>query len=163
MATTLRAAIELGRRALRASDSRTRLLTPEETYRYLEPVLGARDRERFHVLCLNARNVLLADVLVAEGTQNQCLVDPREVFRLALASRADRIILAHNHPSGDPTPSDPDLVLTRQIIEGARALWVPVTDHIVVGAGRYVSMMERGMCEFGWSPTRPMSTGDSGS
>jgi len=161
VATTLRAAIELGRRALRANDVRPRLRTTKDVYLYLEPVLAARDRERFHVLCLNSRSVLMADVLVAEGTPYQCMVDPREVFRAALLAPTHSIILAHNHPSGDPTPSEPDLALTRQLVAAGRALNIPVVDHLVVGAGRFVSIAERGLCDFG-GPLVPMSTGDSG-
>jgi DNA repair protein RadC len=161
VAATLRAAIELGRRALQANDVRPRLRTTKDVYLYLEPVLGARDRERFHVLCLNSRSVLIADVLVAEGTPYQCMVDPREVFRAALRAPTHSIILAHNHPSGDPTPSEPDLALTRQLVTAGRALNIPVVDHLVVGAGRFVSVAERGLCDFG-GPLAPMSTGDSG-
>jgi len=143
-ANAVRAAIELGRRALRARDARPRLKTAREAYLYLEPALAARRRERFHVLYLTSRRVLLSDVLVAEGTEDGCLVDPREVFSIALAVRASGVVLAHNHPSGVAKPSEYDAALTRRAMKAGELLGIPVMDHLVVGAGRYHSMAERG-------------------
>ncbi|WP_338868219.1 RadC family protein [Myxococcus stipitatus] len=139
------AAMELGRRAQRTLDRRPRLRTAREIHAYLMPVLGALRREVFHVLCFNARNVLVHDIRVAEGTMNTCPVDPREVFAAALVSRATAIVLAHNHPSGDPEPSVQDVGLTRHLIAGARLINVKVLDHLVVGDGAFVSMLERGL------------------
>jgi DNA repair protein RadC len=138
------AALELGRRAQRVTERRPRLRTPREIYTYLAPTLSALRREVFHVLCFNARNVLLLDARVAEGTINACPVDPREVFAAAITSRATAIVLAHNHPSGDPEPSGQDLGLTAQLIEAGRVLGIKVLDHVVVGDGTYASLMERG-------------------
>jgi len=148
-AHTVRAAIELGRRALRARDGRLRLSSAQEAYRYLEPALAARRREHFHVLCLSSRRVLLADVLVAEGTQDGCAVDPRDVFRSAVVSGARVVVLAHNHPNGDIRPSEDDIALTRQAVSAGELLDIPVVDHLVVGAGRYLSMAEHEMCGLG--------------
>jgi DNA repair protein RadC len=138
------AALELGRRAQRATERRPRLRNPREISGYLFPILSALRREVFHVLCFNPRNVLLADVRVAEGTMNTCPVDPREVYASALTARATAIVLAHNHPSGDPEPSPQDLRLTVQLTEAGRLLGIKVLDHVVVGDGTYVSLMERG-------------------
>ena len=140
-------ALELGRRAQRATERRPRLRTPREIYRYLFPTLSALRREVFHVLCFNSRNVLLADVRVAEGTMNTCPVDPREVYAAALTTRATAIALAHNHPSGDPEPSAQDVALTMQLVEAGRLLGIKVLDHLVVGDGSYVSLMERGLLD----------------
>ena len=148
-AHTVRAAIELGRRALRARDGRLRLSSAQEAYRYLEPALAARRREHFHVLCLSSRRVLLADVLVAEGTQDGCTVDPRDVFRAAVVAGARVVVLAHNHPNGNVRPSEYDLALTRQAVSAGELLDIPVVDHLVVGAGRYLSMAEHEMCGLG--------------
>lgn len=147
-ANAVRAAIELGRRALRARDVRPRLKTARQVYLYLEPALAARRRERFHVLCLSPAHVLLADVLVAEGTEHGCLVDPREVFSAAIATGASGLVLAHSHPNGDPRPSEHDITLTEQAVEAGQLLGISVLDHLVVGAGRYLSMAERGLCDF---------------
>jgi len=139
------AALELGRRVQRSPERRPRLRTPREIHGYLGPELGPLRREVFHVLCFNARNVLVHDARVAEGTMNACPVDPREVFASALVSRATAIVLAHNHPSGDPEPSVQDVALTRHLVSAARLLNIKVLDHVVVGDGRYVSFMERGL------------------
>ncbi|HLL00358.1 MAG TPA: DNA repair protein RadC, partial [Myxococcaceae bacterium] len=141
------AALELGRRAQRAAERRPRLRTPREIYGYLVPTLSALRREVFHVLCFNPRNVLLADVRVAEGTMNTCPVDPREVYAAALTTRATAIVLAHNHPSGDPEPSMQDIALTVQLAEAGRLLGIKVLDHLVLGDGNYVSLMERGLLD----------------
>lgn len=138
------AALELGRRAQRAPERRPRLRTPREIHAYLAPELSALRREVFHVLCFNARNVLLRDARVAEGTINACPVDPREVFAAAITARATAIVLAHNHPSGDPEPSAQDLSLTAQLIEAGRVLNIKVLDHLVIGDGTYASLLERG-------------------
>ncbi|MFP2933731.1 RadC family protein, partial [Pyxidicoccus sp. 3LG] len=137
--------LELGRRAQRSVERRPRLRTPKEIHAYLAPALGTLRREVFHVLCFNARNVLVHDARVAEGTMNACPVDPREVFAAALTARATAIVLAHNHPSGDPEPSVQDMGLTRHLISAAQLLNIKVLDHVVVGDGSYVSMVERGL------------------
>lgn len=138
------AALELGRRSAVTPERRPRLRTPREIHAYLAPVLSALRFEVFHVLCFNARNVLLRDVRVATGTINACPVAPREVFAPALVAKATAIVLAHNHPSGDPEPSGQDLGLTAQLIEAARVLGIKVLDHVIVGDGTYTPLMERG-------------------
>ena len=143
-ASQILAALELGRRAQRPSETRPRLRTPAEIFRHIWPELGLLRREVFHVLCFNSRNVLLADVRVAEGTVDTCPVDPREVFRAALSARATAVVLAHNHPSGDPEPSAQDVALTRQLVRGAQLLGLKVLDHLVVGDGAFTSMLEQG-------------------
>lgn len=139
------AAVELGRRSLRLTEQRPRLRTPAEIDAWLRPHLTSLRREVFHVLCFNARNVLLRDARVAEGSTSSCPVDPAEVFRAALAVRASAVVLAHNHPSGDPEPSALDLSLTRQLVDGGRLLNVQVMDHLIIGERTYVSLLERGL------------------
>jgi len=143
-AAQLLAALELGRRVQRVTERRPRLRNPREIHGYLSPLLSALRREVFHVLCFNPRNVLLADVRVAEGTMNSCPVDPREVFAPALTTRATAIVLAHNHPSGDPEPSQQDIALTLQLAQAGQLLGIKVLDHLIEGDGKYVSLMERG-------------------
>lgn len=138
------AALELGRRTQRAADLRPRLQTPKQIFDFLWPELCLLRREVFHVLCLNVRNALVANVRISEGTQSTCPVDPRDVFRTALGTRATALVLVHNHPSGDPEPSQQDLSLTRQLLSGAKLLNLKVLDHIVIGDGRYHSMLEKG-------------------
>ncbi|WP_434300811.1 RadC family protein [Corallococcus exiguus] len=141
----LLAALELGRRAQRSPEKRPRLRNPKEVHAYLAPTLGALRREVFHVLCFNPRNVLVHDARVAEGTLSACPVDPREVFAAVLSSRSTAIVFAHNHPSGDPEPSVQDVGLTEHLARAAGILGVKLLDHVVVGDGAFVSMLERGI------------------
>jgi DNA repair protein RadC len=145
-ASRLVAAVELARRLGASHESSApRLGTPQAIWDWARPrVVGAR-REEFHVLCLNSRNQLLRHVRVAEGSVDQCHVDPREALAPAVACRATGIVLVHNHPSGDPEPSVHDVALTRQLRDGARLLCIRLLDHLVVSETGYVSMLARGL------------------
>jgi DNA repair protein RadC len=147
------AALELARRAQMHQERRPRLRSPQDVQRYLAPRLSVRGKEQFHVLCFNTRNVLLQDIRVAQGTTDACPVDPREVYRAALAARASAIVLAHNHPSGDPDPSLSDLALTRQLVEAGRMLGIKVLDHVIIGDGRHASFLESRLLDAdgGWT------------
>jgi DNA repair protein RadC len=101
--------------------------------------------EEFHVAVLDAQHRMERDVLITRGILNSSLVHPREVFREAIAERAAAIILVHNHPSGDPTPSPDDRAVTDQLVAAGRLLDIPVHDHVIVGRGRFVSFAEAGM------------------
>jgi DNA repair protein RadC len=109
-----------------------------------QPRLHAAPVEEFHVAILNAQHRLERDVLVTRGLLDASLVHPREVFREAIAERAAAVILVHNHPSGDPTPSAEDRAVTAQLVAAGRLLDIPVHDHVIVGRGRYVSFAEAG-------------------
>ena len=100
---------------------------------YVRTTLAHESRERFHVLFLDRKNQLIADETLSEGTVDHAPVYPREVVRRALEFGASALILVHNHPSGDPTPSSADVEMTRQIVEAAKALNITVHDHLVVG------------------------------
>src|SRR4026208_499763 len=102
-------------------------------------------KEVFRVALLDAQNGLLRDVIVSEGTLSASLVHPREVFKPALLEPAASLILLHNHPSGDPTPSREDLKLTRQLVECARMLDLRINDHAVIGRGRHVRVLGPGL------------------
>ena len=112
---------------------------------YLGAVLSRERTEQFRVLFLDNRNRLLADEAQGRGTVNHTPVYPREVVRRALELRASSLVLVHNHPSGDPTPSRDDVEMTASVQAAARALSVVVRDHIIVGAGRWVSLAEAGL------------------
>ena len=139
------AALELARRAHLAPDARPRLRTAGEVYRYLAPRLALLRHEVFHVLSFNTRNVLVGDARVAQGTTDACTVDPREVFRAALAARATAVIFAHNHPSGAAQPSQADELLTRNLKEALELIEVRVLDHFVIAGNQAVSFAERGL------------------
>lgn len=142
---TLRASFEVTKRFRLGADERPRLQTPHAIAEYLMPQLAHLAHERFIVLCLNSRNVLLKQATVADGSVDQCHVDPRAVFSVALQAEATGIVLAHNHPSGSPEPSQQDVALTRQLREGGRTLCIRLLDHIVIGANSHVSLLTRGL------------------
>jgi DNA repair protein RadC len=145
-AARLAAAFELTRRLrARTPGARVALGTPAEVYAAFGPLMEDLKREVFRVALLDAQNGLLRDVVVSEGTLSASLVHPREVFKPAILESAASLILLHNHPSGDPTPSREDVRLTRQLVECARLLDLRLHDHVVIGRGRFVSLAERGM------------------
>lgn len=146
-ACALVAALELGRRALRAEQpDRPVVADTSAAYRVLEPSLAGLRREAFHMLCLDSRRRLIRDVRVAEGDLRGCAVAPREVVKHALDENAASVIFAHNHPSGDPTPSADDLTLTAKLREALELSGVEVADHIVVGDGKYFSLEQKRTC-----------------
>jgi DNA repair protein RadC len=106
---------------------------------YLNAVLARESVEHFHVLFLDGRNRLLADEAQARGTVNHTPVYPREVVKRALELNATAIILVHNHPSGDPTPSADDIAMTREVNAAAAALSIVLHDHVIVGNGTWLS------------------------
>jgi DNA repair protein RadC len=145
-AARLVAAFELGRRLrARAPGRRILLSTPAEVYAAFAPLMEDLKHEVFRVALLDAQNGLLRDRIVSEGTLSASLVHPREVFKPAIVESAAAVILLHNHPSGDPTPSREDVRLTRQLVDCARLLDLRLHDHVVIGRGRFVSLAERGM------------------
>lgn len=139
----LRAALELGRRAgatpLRPSEP---VRDAAAVYAHVCGRLPQLDREVFLALLLDGRNRLQAEVRVSEGTLTSALVHPREVFAPAVRAGAAAIILVHNHPSGDPTPSAEDAALTERMRQVGEVVGIRVLDHVVVGQGRYVSLAE---------------------
>jgi DNA repair protein RadC len=112
---------------------------------YLAADMGHLPVERVRVLYLNARNVLIRDHLLSQGSVDEAAVYVREVIRGAVDSHATAMILVHNHPSGDPQPSRQDIQLTREIIEAARPLRIAVHDHVIIGSRGHYSMREKGL------------------
>ncbi len=133
-AAELSAAVELARRIReRAHDPGDRLDAPAKVWARLEPLAAGLTVEKCWVLCLNRRNRLLALHEVSSGTATSSLLHPREVFRQALRHAASAAIVAHNHPSGDPSPSPADRAVTRQLADAGRVVGVELLDHVVVG------------------------------
>ena len=145
-AARLLAALELGRRlGAEAEPPPVRIHGPADVHRFYAPRLRDLAVEEFHVLALGSQSQVSGDLLITRGILNSSLVHPREVFRAAIAEAAAGIIVVHNHPSGDPTPSADDRAVTRQLVEAGRLLDVPVYDHVVVAGERYVSFAEAGL------------------
>ena len=138
------AALELGRRTLtHAPSARIRLRTPHEAAAYLMPAFGSRPVEQFGVVLLDTKHRVLRTVVVAIGTLNSTVVQPRDVFREAALAGAAAIVVFHNHPSGDPSPSPDDVALTRRLMAAGTLLGIDVVDHIILGDVRYWSFKER--------------------
>ena len=135
------AALELGRRAAAGDDPwGTPVRGPADVFRHMGPRLRDAGQEEFHALLLNARHRVVREVFVTRGILDASLIHPREVFRVAVGEGAAGVILVHNHPSGDPTPSVEDRAVTRQLAAAGRAIGIPVLDDVVIGRGRYVSL-----------------------
>ncbi|PYP07240.1 MAG: hypothetical protein DMD27_02270 [Gemmatimonadetes bacterium] len=140
------AALELGRRVgAEHEPPPDRIRGPGDVQRFYASRLRDLAVEEFHVLALGSQSQVLGDLLITRGILNSSLVHPREVFRAAIAEAAAGIIVVHNHPSGDATPSADDRAVTRQLVDAGRLLDVPVYDHVIVGGDRYVSFAEAGL------------------
>ncbi|MGE5508469.1 MAG: RadC family protein [Chitinophagales bacterium] len=145
-ASQVLAGLELGRRLMAmAPEERRALRSPGEAAGLVMPEMRFLAQEHFRVLLLDAKNRVIANELVSIGTLNTSLVHPRELFRRAIQASSAAVILVHNHPSGDPTPSAEDLSLTKRLVEAGRLLGIEVLDHLVIGDNRYVSLKERGL------------------
>lgn len=121
--------------------------SPRDVFARMAPYAERETVEVFWILALNSQHHLIggAPEAVTRGILNSSLVHPREVFIHAIVARAAALILCHNHPSGDPTPSADDRVVTEQLVSAGRLLDIPVHDHVVIGCGRYVSFAEAGL------------------
>ena len=145
-AVAIHAALELGRRmAAEEREDGIPVRGPRDVHEIFGQRLQDLPVEEFHVAILDSQHRLERDVTVTRGLLNSSLVHPREVFREAIAENAAAIILIHNHPSGDPTPSPDDRVTTEQLVQAGRVLDIPVQDHVIIGRGRYLSFAEAGL------------------
>ena len=120
------------------------LSNAQKVYQYLHRGLENKDREFFVSILVDTRNVPLGVNLVSIGGQSSSIVEPREVFKAAILASAASLILAHNHPSGDPKPSQSDIGVTKRLVEAGEILGIPVLDHIIVGRDQYYSLQEGG-------------------
>jgi DNA repair protein RadC len=145
-AVTVHAALELGRRlGCEVREDGAPVRSPRDVARLFAARLEDLPVEEFHVAVLDAQHRLERDVTVTRGILTSSLVHPREVFREAIAERAAAVILVHNHPSGDPTPSADDRLVTEQLVAAGKLLDIPVHDHVIIGRGRYTSFAEAGL------------------
>jgi DNA repair protein RadC len=142
----LLAAFELGARLAREGrPAMPRIREPEDVARLFQSRLRDLQVEEFHLLALDSQSQVIREVLVTRGLLNSSLVHPREVFRAAIAEAAAGIIVVHNHPSGDPTPSVEDRSVTRQLAEAGRLLDLPLYDHVIIAGDRFVSLATLGL------------------
>ncbi len=139
------ACFELARR-LETFDGQSKLKinSPEDVYRRLYPAMRESKKEHFVELCLDTKNQVIREDTISIGSLNANIVHPREVFRTALIESAAHIIVAHNHPSGDPTPSREDIDITKKLVETGKIMGIDVLDHVIIGDCRHFSMKEAG-------------------
>lgn len=144
-AIQLKAALSLGARLSKHTiGAKYRIESPVHAYHLVKDELAHAKREFFVVILLDVKGFLITHQVVAIGTLSQTLVHPREVFHPAIRHNAASIILAHNHPSGDPTPSEEDYQVTNQLLQVGALLSIPVNDHIIVGEQRFISLRQQG-------------------
>ena len=144
-AARIHASFTLGRRLVQAVFERPGPYRgARDVFERIRPKVAGLEKEVFYVLLLNSKNHLIRDELVSMGTLTASLVHPREVFRAAIRESAAAIICAHSHPSGDPTPSQEDIAVTSRLRSAGELIGIPMLDHVIIGAGRYVSLAERG-------------------
>ncbi len=145
-ACTLKAAAELGKRLAAPEPPADKPIhSPSDVAHWFRCRLQDKERECFHALLLDSRNRPLRDLQVTEGTWTSCPVDPKVVFSACLRHGAPAVILVHNHPSGDPTPSRDDLELTDRMLRAGKVIGVRVLDHLIVGREGFISLSESGL------------------
>jgi len=145
-AVQLKAAVELGRRITAEAAARESVRSPRDVSALVMEEMRHLDREQFRIVLLDTKNHVLGVRTVSVGSLSSSIVHPREIFKEAITRSSAAIILVHNHPSGDPTPSREDVEVTRRLVEAGRLLGIEVLDHVVVGDNRFVSFKEKGIC-----------------
>ena len=147
-AVAVAAAVELGKRMSYLSGAdKIVIRSSQDVADLLMPRLRYETKENFIVVLLSTKNHVLATPTVSVGSLNASVVHPRELFREAIIYSAAAVILAHNHPSGDPSPSREDIVITKTMTEAGRILDISVIDHVIIGDGKYVSLKEKGILQ----------------
>lgn len=144
-AAQIAAVFELARKLEGFTDEpKRKIRSPADVYSILYPKMREQKREKLVALLLDTKNQVLREEVISIGSLNANIVHPREVFKAALLESCASVILSHNHPSGDPTPSREDIAVTEKLVEGGKLLGIDVLDHVVIGDGRYVSLKDEG-------------------
>lgn len=142
----IKAALELGKRLqVEAPEERAQIRSPADAANLVLPSMSLLEQEELHVLLLDTKNRVLATEMVARGSLNVTHIQIAGLFRKAIRASAAAVILVHNHPSGDPTPSPDDVAVTKQVVEAGKLLDIEVLDHLVIGGYRFISLKERGL------------------
>lgn len=144
-AISIVAALELGRRRRGAEvKERKKIQSSKDVFEYFQSSLGEAAYEEFWLLLLNRSNAIIREVNISEGGVSGTVADPKKIFKLALENRASSIILCHNHPSGNISPSDADLRLTTKLKKAGDLLELPILDHVILGEEKYYSFADEG-------------------
>ncbi|MCR5175264.1 MAG: DNA repair protein RadC [Anaerovibrio sp.] len=147
-AALLLAAVELGKRLEQhTAVQRPVVRCPADAADYAMPRLRYQQREHFAVILLNIKHHILSMPIISIGSLTASVAHPREVFKAAVQNSAAAVILVHNHPSGDPSPSKEDISVTQQMVRAGKLMDIPVLDHIVLGDNKYISLKEEGMIQ----------------
>ncbi|MDY6916407.1 MAG: DNA repair protein RadC [Chloroflexota bacterium] len=145
-AAQLKAALELGRRLVSTqSEERAVVRSPQDVANLLMPEMGFLDQEQLRVILLNTKNQVVGVSEVYRGNVSTSMIRSSEVLREAVRQNCPAVVVVHNHPSGDPTPSPEDTEVTRQIVAAGKTLDIEVLDHVIIGDQRYVSLKEKGL------------------
>jgi DNA repair protein RadC len=145
-AAQLKAALELGRRLLSASpEERPQIRSPADAASLFMSEMSLLDQEHLRVVLLDTRNRVLGSPVIYKGSLNTSVIRVAELFQDAIKQKCAAILIIHNHPSGDPTPSPEDVRVTEQVVQAGKLLDIDVLDHLIIGHGRYVSLKERGL------------------
>ena len=144
-AATLLAAFEISRRIQHQSKwfSDKKITSPAEVAEIFIPLLRDDQKEKFIVVCLNSANKIIKYEIISIGNLNSSVVHPREIFKVAIDNASASIILIHNHPSGNPEPSNEDISITRKIVEAGKIMDIPVFDHLIIAGGKFTSFVEK--------------------
>lgn len=145
-AVQIKAAIELGKRiVLQSPIDRVSIRSPKDVAHYIMEEMRYLKQEHFIALLLNTKNQIIGKETITVGTLNSSLVHPREVFKPAIKKSSSAMIVVHNHPSGDPTPSKEDIDVTHRLVNAGELIGIDVLDHIVIGDNAYISLKEKGL------------------
>ncbi len=144
-ACKIKAAFELGKRAASYCENTLVIKSTDDIVPLVLPYMVFLKQEQFRVILLDSKNKFIRTCIISVGSLDKALVEPREVFRPALTHAAASIILVHNHPSGDPTPSEQDILLTQQLCMCGKVLGIEVVDHVIIGISGYASFKKRNL------------------
>jgi len=144
-AATIAAAFELSRRILSQPKwfSNRKITSPQDVAEIFIPILRDDNKEKFIVVCLNSANKIIKHETISVGNLNSSVVHPREIFKVAIDNSSASIILIHNHPSGNPEPSNEDIRITKKIVETGKIMDIPVFDHLIIAGETYASFVEK--------------------
>ena len=145
-AAQLKAMVEIGKRlAASVPHSRQTIRSPQDAADLLMPEIRDLPQERFKAIYLNSRNEVLKTRTITIGSLDSSLITPRDLFREGISSNCASVVVAHNHPSGDPSPSKEDIDVSKRLIQAGQMIGIEVLDHVIIGDGRWLSLKERGL------------------
>ena len=144
-AKQLSAIVKFAKCAYGSDEDKVTIKSPEDAYDFMRGKLECLEVEQFHVIGLNTKNAVVFKEIISQGSLNSSIVTPRETFNMLIRRRCAGAIVAHNHPSGVPTPSTEDIALTDALVNSGKIIGIPVLDHVIVGQNQYYSFKEHGL------------------